>query len=85
MHPGKWRYFREIPKLGYKCSPSFNGLTSFFVVVVVVVVLSLHSQHMEIPILGVKSELQLLAYTTATATWDLRYTTALGNTRSLTH
>ena len=27
-------------------------------------------QHMEIPKLGVKSELQLPAYTTATATWD---------------
>ena len=26
---------------------------------------------MEIPRLGVKSEIQLLAYTTATATWDL--------------
>ena len=28
--------------------------------------------HMEIPRLGVKSELQLQAYATATATWDLR-------------
>ena len=27
---------------------------------------------MEIPRLGVKSELQLLAYATATAMWDLR-------------
>ena len=26
---------------------------------------------MEVPRLGVKSELQLLAYTTGTATWDL--------------
>ena len=30
-----------------------------------------HPQHMEIPRLGVESELQLLAYTTAIATWDL--------------
>ena len=30
-------------------------------------------QHMEIPRLGVESELQPLAYTTATATWDLRH------------
>ena len=27
--------------------------------------------HMEVPRLGVESELQLLAYTTAIATWDL--------------
>ena len=34
--------------------------------------LGLHPQHMEIPKLGVESELQLLAYSTATATamWD---------------
>ena len=31
----------------------------------------LHPQHMEVPRPGVKSELQLPAYTTATATWDL--------------
>ena len=30
-----------------------------------------HLQHMEVPRLGVGSELQLLAYTTATATLDL--------------
>ena len=29
-----------------------------------------HPRHMEVPRLRVKSELQLLAYTTATATWD---------------
>ena len=44
---------------------------------------------MEVPRLGVESELQLLAYTTATAPADLSqsatYTTAYGNTRSLTH
>lgn len=31
----------------------------------------LHLQHMEIPGLGVRSELQLLACTTAAAMWDL--------------
>ena len=31
-----------------------------------------HQGHMEIPRPGVKSELQLLAFATATATWDLR-------------
>ena len=29
-----------------------------------------HLQHSEVPRLGVESELQLLAYTTATGTWD---------------
>ena len=33
--------------------------------------LGLHLRHMEIPRLGVQSELQLLAYATATAKWDL--------------
>ena len=34
-------------------------------------VLQLHLQHMEVPRLGAKSELQLPAYTTATAMQDL--------------
>ena len=33
--------------------------------------LGLQIWHMEVPRLGVQSELQLLAYATATATWDL--------------
>ena len=33
--------------------------------------LGLHPRHMEVPRLGVPSELQLPDYTTATATWDL--------------
>ena len=32
--------------------------------------LGLHLQHMEVPRLGVESELQLLTYATATAMWD---------------
>ena len=32
--------------------------------------LGLHHQHLEVPRLGVESELYLPAYTTATATWD---------------
>ena len=51
--------------------------------------LELHSWHMEVPRLGVKSELQLLAYATVTATQESScicdYTTAQGNARSLTH
>ena len=32
-----------------------------------------HSQHMEVPRLGAELELPLLAYTIATATWDLSH------------
>ena len=35
--------------------------------------LGLYLQHMEVPRLGVELELQLLAYTTATATQDLSH------------
>ena len=42
----------------------------FNFVVVVVVFLALHPQHMEVPRLGVKWELQLPAYTTVAATPD---------------
>ena len=35
--------------------------------------LGLHPQHMEVPWLGVQSELQPLAYSTAIATWDQWY------------
>ena len=48
-----------------------------------------HPQHMEVPRLGVKSELQLQAYATAIATRDpslsLTYTKAHGNMGFLTH
>ena len=48
-----------------------------------------HPWHMEVPRLGVESELQLLACTTATAcgirATSVTYTTAHGNAGSLTH
>ena len=50
-----------------------------------------HLQHMEVPRIGVKLQLQLLVYTiaTTTTTWDpiliCYYTTAHGNTNLLTH
>ena len=54
------------------------------------VFLGLHPQHMEVSRLGVLLELQLPAYTTATATPDPSHvcslhTTAHGNAGSLTH
>ena len=45
-----------------------EDVLSFFFLLFVF--LGLHPQHMEVPRLGVQSELQLSAYTTATATWD---------------
>ena len=60
-----------------------------FVVVVVFCLSGPHLQHMEVPKLGVKSELQLPAYTTVTATLDPSRICDLhhsqGNTGSLTH
>ena len=48
-----------------------------------------HLRHMEVPRLGVESELYPPTYTTATAMWDravsATYTTAHGNAGSLTH
>ena len=55
----------------------------WFILFYFFVFLGPHLQYMEVPRLGVESELQLPAYATATATpW---YATAHGNTRSLTH
>ena len=58
-------------------------------IIITIVFLGPHPQHMEVPRLGVESELQLPAYTTATATPDpslsVTYTAAHGNARSLTH
>ena len=47
----------------------------WFVCLFILVFLGLHPQHMEVPRLGVKSELQLLVYATAraTATQDLSH------------
>ena len=64
------------------CSKLWNSLMahslclSFFLFFVFVLFFGLYRavpQHMEVPRLGVESELQLLAYTTATATRDLSY------------
>ena len=43
----------------------------FVFIIIIIFFLGLHLQHMEVPGLGVESELQLLAYTTALATPDL--------------
>ena len=63
-----------------------SGALAFFSFLVF---LGLHLQHMEFPRLGVQLELQLWAYTTATATTDPSCVCVLqhsySNARSLTH
>ena len=44
-----------------------------FSFIIIFFFLGLHLQHMEVPRLGVEWELQLTAYTTATAMWDLSH------------
>ena len=56
-----------IPPVTHSLGPHLVSPKSF---VVVVVFLGPHLEHMEVPRLGVQSELQLLAYTTAAATPD---------------
>ena len=46
-------------------------LPPLFIYLFIYCFLGPHPQHMEVPRLGVESELQLLAYTTASATQDL--------------
>ena len=43
----------------------------FFFLIFLFSFLGPHERHMEVPRLEIESELQLPAYTTATATWDL--------------
>ena len=56
--------FRQCHKL-----PSSSLSLSLFHLVF----LGVHPQHMEVPRLGVESDLELPAYTTATATWVLSH------------
>ena len=62
---------------------SLNGL--IIIIIIIIFLLGPHTQHMEVPRLGIKSELQLLVYTTAAAMPDPTYTPAQGNTGSSTH
>ena len=50
--------------------PSHQRNRNFIIFFSLFVFLGPHPRHMEVPRLGVKSELQQLAYTTATATRD---------------
>ena len=61
-------------KLGGGC-PSLAVMAGSFCLFIYLsfVFLGLHLQHLVVPRLGVLSELQLPAYTTATAMWDPRH------------
>ena len=76
-------YMRLLYSISWKLLPAGFLLILFFVF------LEPYLQHMQIPRLGVPSELYPLAYTIATATADLSqsatYITAHGNTGSSTH
>ena len=55
---------------GHSEAPIIMGFCFVFVFVLFFVFVGMHLWHMEVPRLGVKLELQLPAYTTATATPD---------------
>ena len=55
---------------GDTVSSFFGGFFCFVFIFVFFAFLGLHPRHMEVPGLGVKSELRLPAYVTATATQD---------------
>ena len=61
------------PGGGARSSSSWGNVDFFFFFFCLFVFLGPHPRHMEAPRLGVQSELQLLAYTRATATWDLSH------------
>ena len=63
--PGGSLHLPQLSLLHWNCEDFFFPLLFFF--------LWPHLQHMEVPRLGVESELQLLACTTATATQDLSH------------
>ena len=71
MRKGEGQFTSGFPLLPFQASACkcFQKKNFFFFVVL----LGLHSQHMEVARLGVKLELWLLAYTTATARPNLRY------------
>ena len=71
-----WCKFSFVLISSYQLSMKSGGDTynqlscAFCIISFFFLLLGLHWQHMEVPRLRVKSELQLLAYPSATATWD---------------
>ena len=63
------RYHPSVPSMGKQKTKQNKILLYFFIFCF----LGLHPQHVDVPRLGVESELYLLAYTTATAMPDLSH------------
>ena len=55
------------------CTINTRGMLHIGIILLLFCFLGPHPRHMEVPRRGVKSELQLLVYTTATATEDLSH------------
>ena len=68
-------YFKYIRKLLISFKQEKDVITVYFLFSFLVFsfISGPHLQHVEVPRLEVELELQLLAYTTVTATWDLSY------------
>ena len=66
----------DLRMLSHPCEPGRNSIVEYdlflkSIYLFIYVFLGPHLRHMEIPRLGVESELHLLAYATATVTQDL--------------
>ena len=77
-------------KLTQHCKSTILQKNYYFFIFSLFVFLGLHPWHMQVPRLGVKSELQLLAPTPQPQEHQIQatsatYTTAHGNAGSLTH
>ena len=87
--PPTQRKLRFIPADKFFLLPKRAFLLWLFFFLIFFCLLGPHLQHMGVPRLGVKSELQLLAYATATTTRvqavSASYTTVHSKVRSLTH
>ena len=65
--------FNQSIQMAFQKSYHKSSFPELFVYLFIYVILGPHLQHVEVPRLGVASELQVPAYTTATATPDLNH------------
>ena len=78
-----------FPEHGERSEPFPFVQNIYIIIIIIVSFLGLHSWHMEVPRLGVESQLQLHAspqpQQLGIQAMSATYTTAQGNARSLTH
>ena len=72
-HHGREAAGSITPPPGELCHAAMTPWSAFFLLFFFFFFLGLHLRHMEVSRLGVESELEPLAYTTATAMWDLSH------------